>query len=42
MEQLLAAGDMELEAANDNDSDMLLAEMQHHLRLGVTRPVEFH
>ena len=32
MEQLLAVGDMELEDANDNDNDMPLAEMQHHLR----------
>ena len=32
MEQLLAAGDMELEDADDNDSDMPLAEMQRRLR----------
>ena len=32
MEQLLVAGDMELEDADDNDSDMPLAKIQHHLR----------
>ena len=32
MEQLLAAGDMELEDADDNDSNMPLAKIQHRLK----------
>ena len=32
MEQLLAAGDMELEHADDNDSEMPLAKIQCRLR----------